>query len=32
MSEPAGASGPDAAMMAAPETLARFLETATEPS
>lgn len=30
MSEPADASGPDAAMMAAPETLARFLETADE--
>lgn len=30
MSEPAGALGPDAAMMAAPETLARFLETADE--
>lgn len=28
MSEPAGGSEPDAAMMAGPETLARFLETA----
>jgi hypothetical protein len=28
MSEPAGGSQPDAAMMAGPETLARFLETA----
>ena len=28
MAEPAGVSGPDTAMMAAPETLARFLETA----
>jgi hypothetical protein len=30
MSEPAGGSEPDAAMMAGPETLARFLETADE--
>jgi hypothetical protein len=30
MPAPTGASGPDAAMMAAPETLARFLETADE--